>query len=171
MKRLVILFIITIFVIHTFVSHAQDNPSRLDISAGLSIPEAFNLGGRWQYNNNGRLHFKLGSNFNFNDIYYSATVNHCWCFGKLNTLTNKRMWGFNTGYTLSFVNSSHREGYSSFLNFYFSREFKLAGKFFIEPELGVSIPAFNNTFIKDDHYEGYNLPVILKFGINMIYCF
>ncbi len=160
-----------IFALQPFFSQAQENPSRLDISAGFSIPETFNLGGRWQYNNNGRLHLKLGSNFNINDIYYSATVNHCWCFGKLSKKTNKRMWGFNTGYTLSFVNNSHREGYSSFLNLYFSREFKLADKLFIEPDLGASFPAFNNTFIKDDHYEGYNLMIIAKFGINMIYCF
>ncbi len=160
-----------IFALQPFFSQAQENPSRVDISAGFSIPETFNLGGRWQYNNNGSLHLKLGSNFNINDIYYSATVNHCWCFGKLSKKTNKRMWGFNTGYTLSFVNNSHREGYSSFLNLYFSREFKLADKLFIEPELGASFPAFNNTFIKDDHYEGYNLMIIAKFGINMIYCF
>jgi hypothetical protein len=40
---------------------------------------------------------------------------------------------------------------------------------FIQPELGWAIPAFNNTFIKDEMYEGYNLPFIIKFGLNIGY--
>ncbi|MBK6283090.1 MAG: hypothetical protein IPF54_10890 [Draconibacterium sp.] len=74
MKPLILPILMVIFALQPFFSQAQENPSRVDISAGFSIPETFNLGGRWQYNNNGSLHLKLGSNFNINDIYYSAML-------------------------------------------------------------------------------------------------
>lgn len=153
----------------SFVLHAQNNTPKFDLSAGISNPETFNIGGRFHYNNTGRFDIKLGTNFNFDDIYYSATLNHCWYFGAPGKKTNHKMWGFNSAYTLSFVNNEHREGYASFLSFFFSREFRIVYKLFIEPELGITIPVFNNTYIKDEHYEGYNIPLFPKFGINVVY--
>ena len=146
---------------------AQEKKSLFSISAGASLPEMFNLGGRFQYNNNGKFYLKLGTNFNINDNIFTGTLNHCWYFGPVSKKTNTKMWGLNTGYTLLHDKNENLEEYISFLNLFFSYEFKIHKKLFIEPELGASFRIY--TYVKNGFSSGYNIPVIPKFGINFIY--
>lgn len=127
----------------------------------------FNLVGGFQYNIKGRVDLKLGSNFNLNDRINTATLNHCWFLGPAGKKTNKKMWGLNTAYTLLYGKSKSLEEYVSFLSLNFSRDFKICKRFFIKPELGASFRI--HTYVKNGYSSGYNIPVIPKFGINLIY--
>ena len=167
MRPVLFLRILTIILLQGFITFGQDTPSKFYLSAGGSIPEMFNLGGKIRYNNHGRLDFKLGTNFNLNNLVYTGTLNHCWYFGPVNKTTDKKIWGLNTGYTLLYEQNENLEEYVSFLNIFFSREFKISEKVFIEPELGASFRI--HTYVKHGYSSGYNIPVIPKIGVNLFY--
>ncbi len=169
MKKLPNSFVIIFILLLILNYRATCQTSGFDLKAGFSVPEMYHLGSAYHFNNNQRIEIKLGSNFVPGDIYNTATLIYGWHFGKTSTLGERKPWSLNSSYTLSFVNNSQEEGYSSFINLYFSREIFLTKRWFIQPELGCAIPAFNNTFIKGEMYEGYNLPFIIKFGFNVGY--
>lgn len=169
MKKLPITFVILFILILELNYRAISQTSGFDLKAGFSVPEMFHIGSAFHFNNNQRIEIKLGSNFVPGNIYNTATLIYGWHFGKTSTLSERKPWSLNSSYTLSFVNNSQEEGYSSLISLYFSRDIFLTKRWFIQPELGCAIPAFNNTFIKDEMYEGYNLPFIVKFGLNVGY--
>jgi hypothetical protein len=169
MKKLPITFVILFNLYFMLNFRAISQTSGFDLKAGFSVPEMFHFGSAYHFSNNQRIEIKLGSNFVPEDIYNTATLIYGWHLGKTSAKGERKPWSLNPSYTLSFVNNSQVEGYSSFINLYFSRDIFLTKRWFIQPELGWAIPAFNNTFIKDDMYEGYNLPFIIKFGFNVGY--
>jgi hypothetical protein len=167
MKKLPITFVILFILILKLNYRAISQTSGFDLKAGFSVPEMFHFGSMFHFPENQLVGIKLGSNFVPGDIYNTATLIYGRHFGKKSAKSERKPWSLNYSYSITYRNNSHREGYLSYFSLYVSRDFFITKKWFIETELGPSIPAFDNTFIKDDHYGGYNLPVIIKFGFNV----
>lgn len=154
MKRLPNSFVILFILILMLNYRATSQTSEFDLKAGFSVPEMFHFGSVYHFPENQQAGIKLGSNFVPGDIYNTATLIYGWHFRKTSTLGERKPWSLNSSYTITYRNNSHREGYLSYFSFYVTRDFFITKKWFIEPELGPSIPAFDNTFIKDGKYGG-----------------
>ena len=169
MKKLRITFVILFMLFLILNYRATCQNSGFDLKTGFSVPEMFHIGSAYHFNNNLRIEIKLGSNFVPDDIYNTSTLIYGWHFGKTSAKSERKPWSLNYSYSIMYRNNSHREGYLSYFSLYVSRDFFITKKWFLQPEFGPSIPAFDNTFIKDHHYGGYNLSFIIKFGFNVGY--
>lgn len=154
----------------TGIVFAQEKQKDIDLVIGVSIPELYHCGIRYHYIPNARLDFNFGSDFenDENGRLYSATLNHAYYFGKINSKVNKKLWSFNSGVSFLIEKNIYRKITIACLNLFLAREFAITKNIFIQPELGASYFLFEHSSDVYYYSSGYRIRLIPKFGLNLL---
>lgn len=165
MKNLLVpIFIVLGFLLLPIKSYSQE---KFDISIGLAIPEGYNIGFKFNYKINRRLDFYYGQSVPFerNTKWRSFSINHAFCFGKINPKANEKLWSVNTGFLYGISNDNDAKIRNGFLNLYFAREIIIFPKIYIEPKLGSSYLLFYD--VSRGFINGYVIRFIPNFGLSL----
>lgn len=165
MRQLLIpALLVLLFPGFSFSSFAQ---KKLNLSAGFSFPEGYNLGSRFEYKTNKRIDFFYGFSqpFEKETNWNSFSLNHASYFGKVRQKTRHKPWTINTGFTYAKTNLPDYRADNGFINLYFAREISITKNVFIEPKLGCSYLLFYNIY--EGMINGYVIRFIPNFGLNL----
>lgn len=163
--------VLTILSCLTFQLKGQEKHKSYDVEIGVSVPELYHAGLGYNYNDRGKIEFKLGVDFGtFDDETLKAlTLNHSWYFGKLNSMVNKATWSLNTGGTMMVEKYEEESSYVFYLNLYVCKDLPISRKFFVRPELGASYFLCEKSAPNVEFNEGYRIRLIPKFGLSLFY--
>lgn len=165
MKNLLVpVFIILALFLLPIKSYSQE---KFDISIGLAIPEGYNIGFKLNYKIYRRFDFYYGQSVPFerNTKWRSFSINHAFCFGKINPKANEKLWSVNTGFLFGISNDKDAKIRNGFLNLYFAREIIIFPKIYIEPKLGSSYLLFYD--VSRGFINGYVIRFIPNFGLSL----
>ena len=164
MKKLILPITTLLFLTIPAESFTQE---KWNVSAGISIPEGYNLGIRYKYKIDKRLDFFYGNSvpFDADNNWNYFSINHAIYFGKLNAKQNQKLWSINTGFLLGLTNERNSQNVNGFVNLYFAREIPNSKRMFIEPKLGASYLLFYR--VNKGIINGYVIRIIPNFGLNL----
>ena len=163
-NRLTPFCFILAFFLFPFQSIAQE---KVDVLAGLAIPEGYKIGFKYEYKANRSLDFYYGQSVPFerDEKWRTFSINHAFYFGKINSKTNQKLWSVNTGFLYGISNDSDAKIHNGLLNLYFAREIALSPGFYIEPKLGASYLLFYD--VTRGFINGYVIRLIPNFGLSL----
>ena len=163
-NRLTPFCFILAFFLFPFQSIAQE---KVDVLAGLAIPEGYKIGFKYEYKANRSLDFYYGQSVPFerDEKWRTFSINHAFYFGKINSKTNQKLWSVNTGFLYGISNDSDAKIHNGLLNLYFAREIVLSPGFYIEPKLGASYLLFYD--VTRGFINGYVIRLIPNFGLSL----
>lgn len=170
MKKKLQILILAFLLLLTGFAYSQEENFDIDLVIGTSISELYYSGIRFHYIPNGRIDFNFGSDFNKDDdgVLFAVNLNHAYYFEKGNSKINNKLWAFNSGFSFLVEKGQHEKSTAAYLNLFFTREFPVTKKIFIQPELGISYFIFEHVVNEYDYvYSGHRIRIIPKFGINL----
>lgn len=155
-----------VLVLFIFSLHGNSQ-EKFDVLIGISIPEGYKLGFKYNYQANRSLDFYYGQSVPFEQDgkWNSFSINHSFYFGKINSKTNEKLWSVNTGFLYGISNDSNAKIHNGLLNLYFAREIVLRPKVYIEPKLGGSYLLFYD--VARGFINGYIIRLIPNFGLSL----
>lgn len=175
MKIYLQILILSLLLLLSEFTYAQEKKLDIDLVIGASMPELYHCGIRFHYIPNARLDFNFGSDFNnnYNGTLDALTINHAYYFGKVNSTGyrktfNKKLWSINLGVSFLVEQTNFEKSTASYLNLFFAREIPITKKLFFQPEFGASYFLFEHKVIEGDIVTvGHRTLISPKFGINL----